>query len=198
MKNHPLFPLKIFLLPGEFTQLYIFEDRYKQLVHECYSQSKTFGMTYSGKLNLQNLGALVKVVEISKEHPNGELDIIVQSVGIFVLERFYLKAPEKLYPAGDIKLIESPLSDAIASKDLVKLYRDYFTDKNHPDPEQLWQPKVQLTELIKGLFLSDFEKMDLVQLEDKVALEFYLKNYIRYLQLLEEQEKNVYQNIYLN
>lgn len=198
MKNHPLFPLNIFLLPGEFTQLYIFEDRYKQLVHECFSQSKTFGMAYSSKLNLQNLGALVKVVEIIKEHANGELDIVVQSVGVFVLERYYLKAPAKLYPAGDIKLMESPLDNAIASEALVKLYRDYFTDKDHPDPEQLWQAKVKVTELIRGLLLSDFEKMDLVQLEDKEELELYLKNYIRYLQLLEEQEKNVYQNIYLN
>tara|TARA_R110002050_G_scaffold48780_1_gene113263 strand:+ start:34141 stop:34737 length:597 start_codon:yes stop_codon:yes gene_type:complete len=198
MKNHPLFPLKLFLLPGEFTQLYIFEERYKQLVHECLAESKTFGIVYSGKLNLKNLGSLVKVVEISKEHSNGELDIIVQSVGVFVLERFYFKAPEKLYPAGDITLIESPFSNDLVSPELLKLYRSYFADKDHPDPELLWRSSLELVDLLKGLFLSDFEKMDLVQLEDKTALEAYLKNYIRYLQLLEDQEKNVYQNIYLN
>ena len=198
MKNHPLFPLKLFLLPGEFTQLYIFEERYKQLVHDCFTKSKTFGIAYSGKLNLKNLGSLVKIVEITKEHSNGELDIVVQSVGVFVLERFYFKAPEKLYPAGDISLIDTPFSEDLVSPELLKLYRDYFAEKDHPDPELLWQPTLQLVDLLKGLFLSDFEKMDLVQLEDKASLEAYLKNYIRYLQLLEDQEKNVYQNIYLN
>lgn len=198
MKNHPLFPLKLFLLPGEFTQLYIFEERYKQLVRECFTKSKTFGIAYSGKLNLKNLGSLVKIVEITKEHSNGELDIVVQSVGVFVLERFYFKAPEKLYPAGDISLFDTPFSEDLVSPELLKLYRDYFAEKDHPDPELLWQPTLQLVDLLKGLFLSDFEKMDLVQLEDKSSLEAYLKNYIRYLQLLEDQEKNVYQNIYLN
>ncbi len=198
MKNHPLFPLKLFLLPGEFTQLYIFEERYKQLVRECFTKSKTFGIAYSGKLNLKNLGSLVKIVEITKEHSNGELDIVVQSVGVFVLERFYFKAPEKLYPAGDISLFDTPFSEDLVSPELLKLYRDYFAEKDHPDPELLWQPTLQLVDLLKGLFLSDFEKMDLVQLEDKASLESYLKNYIRYLQLLEDQEKNVYQNIYLN
>lgn len=198
MKNHPLFPLKLFLLPGEFTQLYIFEERYKQLVRECFTKSKTFGIAYSGKLNLKNLGSLVKIVEITKEHSNGELDIVVQSVGVFVLERFYFKAPEKLYPAGDISLFDTPFSEDLVSPELLKLYRDYFAEKDHPDPELLWQPTLQLVDLLKGLFLSDFEKMDLVQLEDKASLEAYLKNYIRYLQLLEDQEKNVYQNIYLN
>lgn len=198
MKNHPLFPFKLFLLPGEFTQLYIFEERYKQLVRECFTKSKTFGIAYSGKLNLKNLGSLVKIVEITKEHSNGELDIVVQSVGVFVLERFYFKAPEKLYPAGDISLFDTPFSEDLVSPELLKLYRDYFAEKDHPDPELLWQPTLQLLDLLKGLFLSDFEKMDLVQLEDKASLEAYLKNYIRYLQLLEDQEKNVYQNIYLN
>ena len=186
------------MLPGEFTQLYIFEERYKQLVQECFADSKTFGIAYSGKLNMKNLGALVKVTEISKEHQNGELDIIVQALGIFVLERFYLKAPGKLYPAGDIRLIETAIENAQASDELLNLYRHYYAEKDHPDPEQLWQPKVHLAELVRGLFLSDFEKMDLAQLKDEAELELYLKNYIRYLKLLEEQEKNVYQNIYLN
>ncbi len=198
MKKHPIFPLSIFLLPGEFSQLYIFEDRYKQLIKECFAQSKTFGIAYSGKLNPQNLGSMVKVVEISKEHPNGEMDIIVQGLGVFALERFYLQAPGKLYPAGDLKALNTALEDAIASDDLLILFRNYYANNEHPDPEQLWQPKVLISELTRGLFLSDFEKIEMVQIENPAALEKYLKNYLRYLKLLEEQEQNVYQNIYLN
>jgi hypothetical protein len=198
MKNHPLFPLKFFLLPGEFTQLYIFEERYKQLVKDCYEEGKTFGIPYSGKLNLKNLGALVKIVEISKEHPDGELDIVVQAEGVFVLERYFFSAADKLYPVGNIKLVNNPFQGQIISNDLLKLFRDFFAEKNYPDPEQLWSTSLPTIDLIKNLLLSDFEKMDLVQLEDNKAVELYLKNYIRYLQLLEDQEKHVYQNIYLN
>jgi hypothetical protein len=198
MKNHPLFPMNFFLLPGEFTQLYIFEDRYKQLVKECFKEGGTFGIPYSGKLNIKNLGALVRIVEISKEHPNGELDIVVQAEGIFVLEKYYFKAQDKLYPSGDINILMNPFQGQIISDVLLKRFQEFFTDKNYPDPEQLWSSSLPTIDLIKNLFLSDFEKMEIVQLEDYQNVELYLSNYIRYLQLLEDQEKHVYQNIYLN
>jgi hypothetical protein len=80
----------------------------------------------------------------------------------------------------------------------LKRFQEFFTDKNYPDPEQLWSSSLPTIDLIKNLFLSDFEKMEIVQLEDYQNVELYLSNYIRYLQLLEDQEKHVYQNIYLN
>ena len=60
--QYGLFPLRIFLFPGEQTTLHIFEPRYLQLVTECLSSGEYFGIPYQGKTTLSELGSLVKVV----------------------------------------------------------------------------------------------------------------------------------------
>ena len=40
----PIFPLNIVLYPGETLNLHIFEPRYKELVKECFSNKKPFGI----------------------------------------------------------------------------------------------------------------------------------------------------------
>ena len=64
--QYGLFPLRIFLFPGEQTTLHIFEPRYLQLVTECLSSGEYFGIPYQGKTTLSELGSLVKVVQILK------------------------------------------------------------------------------------------------------------------------------------
>jgi hypothetical protein len=46
--------------------------------------------------------------------------------------------------------------------------------------------------------LNEVEKMEVVHLVDPARIQQYLVGYIRYLELLQEQESNVYQNLYLN
>ena len=40
----PIFPLELVVYPGEKLNLHIFEDRYKQLISECYKERKPFGI----------------------------------------------------------------------------------------------------------------------------------------------------------
>ena len=40
----PIFPLSIVVYPGESLNLHIFEERYKQLITECYAEKKSFGV----------------------------------------------------------------------------------------------------------------------------------------------------------
>lgn len=40
----PLFPLNVVLFPGADLPLHIFEDRYRQMINECYEQDKPFGV----------------------------------------------------------------------------------------------------------------------------------------------------------
>ena len=76
--QYGLFPLRIFLLPGEQTTLHIFEPRYLQLVTECLSSGEYFGIPYQGKTTLSEFGSLVKVVQILKNYDSGELDVLVE------------------------------------------------------------------------------------------------------------------------
>ena len=47
--DYGMFPLRIFLFPGEQTTLHIFEPRYLQLITECLENNVCFGIPYQGK-----------------------------------------------------------------------------------------------------------------------------------------------------
>ena len=72
----PIFPLGIVVYPGENLNLHIFEPRYKQLIKECSDQKKPFGIPTVIESKVQDFGSLVEIVEITKVHDNGEMDIM--------------------------------------------------------------------------------------------------------------------------
>ena len=47
MNELGLFPLGIVLLPTEQIPLHIFEDRYQELIGECLSEGREFGLVYA-------------------------------------------------------------------------------------------------------------------------------------------------------
>ena len=79
----PIFPLGIVVYPGENLNLHIFEPRYTQLIKECHSQKKQFGIPTLIENSLQDYGSLVTILEITKIHEDGEMDIKTQGQGFF-------------------------------------------------------------------------------------------------------------------
>ena len=130
-----LFPLRIFLFPGEQTTLHIFEPRYLQLINECLNKNEAFGIPYQGKTTLSELGSLVKVIQILKKYDNGELDVLVECSTNFKINHFEGKKKDKLYPCGTIlQIIKSEfnpseeLKDHAKSRDLGFLTSPYSKD----------------------------------------------------------------------
>ena len=71
----PLFPLGVFLLPGERTGLHIFEPRYRQLVGELEDairegrdQDNRFGIPFHHEDVTASTGCLARLVEVKKVH----------------------------------------------------------------------------------------------------------------------------------
>ena len=64
----PVFPLSIVVYPGEALNLHIFEPRYRQLILECATSGKPFGIPVVLDNKLRELGTLVEVTEISKTY----------------------------------------------------------------------------------------------------------------------------------
>ena len=93
----PIFPLGIVVYPGEELNLHIFEPRYKQLVKDCHSTSKPFGIPTVIENKVQDYGTIVQVTEISKVHDNGEMDIKTKGEKIFRILEVIREVPEKLY-----------------------------------------------------------------------------------------------------
>lgn len=93
----PIFPLGIVVYPGENLNLHIFEPRYKQLISECKALNKPFGIPTVIENKVQDFGSLVEIIEISKVHDNGEMDIKTRGSRIFRILEVIKEIPDKLY-----------------------------------------------------------------------------------------------------
>lgn len=137
----PIFPLSIIVYPGEVLNLHIFEPRYKQLIQECNKNNKPFGIPTILNDKLEELGTLVKIVEIVKVYDNGEMDIKTIGTEVFRILEFIKNIPEKLY------------SGAIVS---------YPTNKKESTKEKLLKTIVQVIHQLHHLLgvQKDFKKLD--------------------------------------
>jgi Lon protease-like protein len=93
----PIFPLGIVVYPGEQLNLHIFEPRYKQLINECYTDKKSFGIPTVIENRLQDYGTVVHVKEITTVHENGEMDIKTEGDQVFRILEVIKEIPDKLY-----------------------------------------------------------------------------------------------------
>ena len=136
----PIFPLSVVVYPGEELNLHIFEPRYKQLITECHTSGKLFGIPAVIENRLQDYGTLVRVKEISTVHDNGELDIRTVGEKVFRILEVIKEIPDKLY------------SGAIVN---------YPSNHEKGNPKVMRQVMETIRELHKKLNVSkDFKKMD--------------------------------------
>lgn len=101
-----LFPLSLIVFPGEKLNLHIFEPRYRQLVRDCIQEGITFGIPPYLNNSVGQLGTEVKLLDVEKVYPSGEMDIRTQGIGVFRIREFYRQAPNKLYAAGKVEDIQ--------------------------------------------------------------------------------------------
>jgi Lon protease-like protein len=93
----PIFPLEIVVYPGEQLNLHIFEERYKQLINECYKEKKSFGIPSVINNSIGEVGTLVKITEIAEVYEDGRMDIRTQGVSVFRILEVVKDIPNKLY-----------------------------------------------------------------------------------------------------
>lgn len=103
----PMFPLNIVSFPNEIVNLHIFEERYKQLINECWEQKTTFGMPPFIEKKLMDYGTEMEVKEISRVFKNGEMNIKAVGKRAFRVIEFHKTIPEKLYSAADIEFLDN-------------------------------------------------------------------------------------------
>jgi uncharacterized protein len=114
----PVFPLNIVVYPGEDLNLHIFEPRYKQLILECFSSSKPFGIPTVINNKLQEMGTLVSITEIVKTEENGEMDIKTKALAIFRILEVIKAVPDKLYSGAIVNYPEN--SETWDKRDLMQ------------------------------------------------------------------------------
>jgi Lon protease-like protein len=107
----PVFPLGIVVYPGEIVNLHIFEPRYKQLVSECHSEGKPFGIPTVINNKLNEMGTLVRITELVKVYDNGEMDVRTQGLRVFRVLEMIKSVPDKLFSGAIVNYpdnIEGP------------------------------------------------------------------------------------------
>lgn len=102
----PLLPLKMVVFPNENLNLHIYEPRHKQLIRECKENGITFGIPAFINDKVMNYGTEIRLIDIEKRHPQGELDVKTKGVGIFKIQEYYSVTPQKLYSGADIERIQ--------------------------------------------------------------------------------------------
>ena len=139
----PVFPLGIVVYPGEMVNLHIFEPRYKQLINECYTEGKPFGIPTIIDNKLSEMGTLVRVTELVKVYENGEMDIKTLGLRVFRVLELIRTVPDKLFSGAIVNYPEN--SEAPVKRDLMQrvvnaireLHRllNIEKDFNKPDEE---------------------------------------------------------------
>lgn len=105
----PLFPLNVVLLPRSSLPLHIFEDRYKTLIGECRARQSDFGMTLVTGKRMAHTGCSAAVVEVTREYPDGRLDIVAQGRRRFRLLSYDpARAP---YLTGVVEYVDDAIED---------------------------------------------------------------------------------------
>ncbi len=101
----PLFPLQSVFFPGETVPLHVFEERYKQLIHDCRNEAITFGIPVFIN-NMISFGTEVQLVEVVTTYEGGEMDVVCVARQVFRIVSFEAEMEGKLYAGGDVEFLD--------------------------------------------------------------------------------------------
>lgn len=178
----PIFPLTIVVFPGEDVNLHIFEPRYKQLIKECFSDAKPFGIPPVIKERMGEIGTKVKVQEIVKVYDTGEMDIRVRGLTAFRILEVIKRIPEKLYSGaivnypeaddeGSLKLMKDVLTSLREMHSLLKINKRFKQEDDH----------LTSFDIAHHAGLSLEQELELLGLTRELHRQEYLKRHLRSL-----------------
>ena len=175
----PIFPLSIVVYPGEDLNLHIFEPRYKQLIAECIAANKPFGIPAVIGNNMNDMGTMVDITEVSKIYDNGEIDIKTKGQKVFRILEVIKEIPDKLYSGAIVnypKNIEhgNRLLMQKVIKTLLELHKLLKVENKFKKPEnELWSYDVAHH---AGLSLD--EEYEILGLMNELQRQEYLKRHL--------------------
>ena len=187
----PIFPLGIVVYPGENLNLHIFEPRYKQLINECHSQNKQFGIPTMIENRLQDYGSLVTILEISKVHDDGEMDIKTMGSRVFRILEVIKDVPDKLYSGA---IVNYPETNEEGNIELMKkvmnsireLHRLLRVDKDFKKKDE----EVKAFDVAHHVGLSLEEEYEMLNLLEERQRQEYLKRHLtKVIPLVAEMEQ---------
>jgi Lon protease-like protein len=176
----PVFPLGIVVYPGEMVNLHIFEPRYKQLVNECHTEGKPFGIPTVIDNKLNEMGTLVRITELVKVYDNGEMDIRTQGMRVFRVLEMIKTVPDKLFSGAIVNYpdnIEGPGKRDLMSKVINavrELHRLLNITKDFHKPDE----ELRAYDIAHHAGLTLEQEYELLGLMQEVQRQEYLKRHL--------------------
>jgi Lon protease-like protein len=184
----PMFPLNMVLLPGETTQLYIFEERYRQLVDDCLENEASFGIPYLEKGKVMQFGCEVKINRVLKNYENGGMDILVECKNMFRIHQYTEVLKPKLYGAA---LIENMVNNQkILLNNLQDATVNYFSTVQNKLIDYDTVAKLTVFSVASALQLTHPEKYKLVSSANPQMHLLNMLNFITHIINTEHQLKD--------
>ncbi len=187
----PIFPLGIVVYPSENLNLHIFEPRYKQLINECHSQKKQFGIPTVIENRLQDYGSLVELIEVTKVDEKGEMDIKTRGSKIFRILEVIKEVPDKLYSGA---IVNYPETNEEGNRELMKkvmnsireLHKLLKVDKDFKKRDE----EVKAYDVAHHVGLSLEEEYEMLHLLQERQRQEYLKRHLtKVIPLVAEMEQ---------
>ena len=175
----PIFPLAIVVFPHEELNLHIFEPRYKQLIQDCVTAKKPFGIPVVLDNRVSEMGTLIEIREISKTYDTGELDIRTVGKKVFRTLEIIKDVPGKLYNGA---IVDYPLNREHGRRTLMKkvitatklLHEMLHVEKlNTKEEASLWS-----YDLAHHVGLSIEEEYEFLSLMNELQRQEYLKRHL--------------------
>jgi Lon protease-like protein len=187
----PIFPLGIVVYPGENLNLHIFEPRYKQLITECFTKNKPFGIPAVINKALQDYGTLVSISEITNTDENGEMDIKTRGERVFRVLEIIKEIPDKLYCGA---IVNYPNNNEHGNPEIMRrimksineLHRLLSIQKDFKINDE----DIKVYDVAHHIGLSLQEEYDILNLFDERQRQEYLKLHLaKVLPLVGEMEQ---------
>ena len=172
MRDFPLFPLPMVLLPTEVVPLHIFEERYKEMIGRCLDEEREFGIVWLSDDGLKEIGCTARVAEVLEQMDDGRMNILVRGGTPF---RLLEKQEEHAYPAGTVELLgdtagqdaEDPVDEN--GEEARERYADLLESLTDERPEQTALAELSSYEMAASVDIDLPVKQGLLELRSEEA-----------------------------
>jgi hypothetical protein len=175
----PIFPLGIVVYPGEQLNLHIFEQRYKQLINDCFQNKKPFGIPAVLGNKVSEMGTLVQIKEITQTYDDGKMDIKTEGIEVFKILELIKDLPEKLYSGAIVTYPEdikkgSPTKMRLVLQGIRQLHSQLNVTKEFTKPDS----ELNSFDVAHHAGLSLEEEYRLLELPQEMQRQEFLKRHL--------------------
>jgi Lon protease-like protein len=168
VRDFPLFPLPLVLLPTEVVPLHIFEERYKEMIALCLDEQREFGIVWLSDDGLKEVGCTARVAEVLERMEDGRLNILVRGGTPF---RLLERQEDHAYPAGTVELLgdggeQEPEGTGSEARERYADLLETLTDER---PEQTALAELSAYEMAASVDIDLQVKQGLLELRSEEA-----------------------------